>query len=376
MDYVVLAMKGAGRLVVGDAPVQGCNFNDVIWASGIRHVLDHYSGKDIRVELRDFRKTVADRDSFGIMRQSDNLATRQDKSVRVILNEESALAPLDEFADRYRVTCYDPKTMLSHHRPGHHDYMIAETALAANVVIHVGKMKTHRKAGVTGAVKNCVGINTNKDCLPHHRIGSPEEGGDEYRSKDSIKRMCSRLLDLANGPRAALPRFALSTAAGMCWGAVRLLGRDLTWEGSWPGNDTLWRTVLDLNRILQYADKDGMLRNEPQRKVLCFVDGIVAGEGEGPLSTAPAHAGVIIGGFWPASVDAVMATVMGYDWRRIPMIRETLRAFQQRGLALRDDDIRVVSNREELCGPLGKNHQLLSLTPPKYWESIRLAHAE
>src|SRR5438093_548816 len=35
------------------------------------------------------------------------------------------------------------------------------------------------------------------------------------------------------------------------------------YDGNWSGNDTLWRTILDLNRILLHADKNGELRTVP-----------------------------------------------------------------------------------------------------------------
>jgi len=95
-------------------------------------------------------------------------------------------------------------------------------------------------------------------------------------------------------------------------------------DGSWQGNDTLWRTILDLNRILFFADKEGRMRAEPQRRYLSIVDGIVAGEGEGPLGATPVEAGVLVGGFDPSLVDAVAAQTMGFDPQRIPLIREAL----------------------------------------------------
>ena len=58
-------------------------------------------------------------------------------------------------------------------------------------------------------------------------------------------------------------------------------------SGSWCGNDTIWRTVVDLNRILLWFDGDGKPRKVP-RRYLTIVDGIIAGEeayGTGPQTT-------------------------------------------------------------------------------------------
>jgi hypothetical protein len=95
-------------------------------------------------------------------------------------------------------------------------------------------------------------------------------------------------------------------------------------EGSWEGNDTIWRTVLDLNQILFYADRDGVLHDRPQRRYLALVDGIIAGEGEGPLASTPRAAGLLVGGTDPVLVDVACARAMGYRIDRIPMIHRAL----------------------------------------------------
>ena len=58
-------------------------------------------------------------------------------------------------------------------------------------------------------------------------------------------------------------------------------------EGDWYGNDTVWRMALDLNRVLFFADRNGVLQERPQRRYFSVIDGIVAGEGEGPLLPTP-----------------------------------------------------------------------------------------
>lgn len=49
------------------------------------------------------------------------------------------------------------------------------------------KPKAHRKAGITGAMENLVGINGSKDWLPHHRRGSKFDRGDEYLNRNLFK---------------------------------------------------------------------------------------------------------------------------------------------------------------------------------------------
>src|SRR5262249_54864861 len=89
---------------------------------------------------------------------------------------------------------------------------------------------------------------------------------------------------------------------------------------NWHGNDTIWRTGLDLHKIWIYADKSGVLRRTPQRKFICVVDGVVAGEGNGPLAPDPNRAGLCIVGFDPIATDTTCAVVMGFDPAKLPIL--------------------------------------------------------
>ena len=66
------------------------------------------------------------------------------------------------------------------HAPGRHQYLVAREVIEADVIVNLPKLKTHKKAGVTCALKNLIGINGNKEYLPHHRVGGAERGGDCY----------------------------------------------------------------------------------------------------------------------------------------------------------------------------------------------------
>jgi len=365
IDYAVLAMKGAGRLIFGDAPLQLCDFKKLLAVSGVESLRGFYAEMGIPVQAKDFRAIVSHKDSLGVFVQGDNETPDPEEYVLINLKEKSALCPLDGHSNGYRVTCYSPSAMAIRHKTGRHEYLIAKSVLSADVIINVAKMKTHKKAGVTGALKNTVGINTNKEFLPHHRVGAPSEGGDEYRKRSYWKGACSHYLDRGNETDSRLLKYWFHLATMGCWGMIKLFNKDMTWEGSWPGNDTLWRTVLDLNKILLYADKEGNIQPNPQRKLLCVVDGVIAGEGQGPLSPSPRPAGIIICGSSAPKVDALMATVMGFDWKSIPSIREAMNE-----LDMESGEITVISNRQELCGPMDQRHKLFAFTPPRFWEKL------
>src|SRR6185503_1679359 len=66
------------------------------------------------------------------------------------------------------------------HSGERHDYLLCRTPMEADVFINVPKLKTHKKVGVTCALKNLVGINANKNWLPHHTEGAPQNGGDQF----------------------------------------------------------------------------------------------------------------------------------------------------------------------------------------------------
>ena len=45
------------------------------------------------------------------------------------------------------------------------------------------------------------------------------------------------------------------------------------------------------------------------------IDGIIAGQGNGPEAPDPIHTGVLIAGANPLAVDAAAAKMMGFDCR-------------------------------------------------------------
>ena len=106
---------------------------------------------------------------------------------------------------------------------------------------------------------------------------------------------------------------------------IRVLGDSGTTirGGNWSGNDTCWRMALDLNRALLYGNPDGSWRESGSRKpYLAIVDGIVGGQGNGPLCPDPVESGVLLAGDNPAIVDALAARVMGLDAAQLPIVTQ------------------------------------------------------
>jgi len=100
-------------------------------------------------------------------------------------------------------------------------------------------------------------------------------------------------------------------------------------EGSWYGNQTLPRTICDLNRAILYADKNGNLCAEAQRKLLYLVDGIICGEGEGPMHATSKECNMILWGLNSFAIDCVVAKIMGFDAQKIYFLKlaQTIKQF-------------------------------------------------
>ena len=73
--------------------------------------------------------------------------------------------------------------------------------------------------------------------------------------------------------------------------------KDDVYEAMWYGNDTLWRTLQDVNRIVFYADKNGKIQDSPQRNHFHLVDGIIGGEKTGPVNCDPVYPGLLMAGY-------------------------------------------------------------------------------
>ena len=326
-DYVWIALERRGELVIGDAPLQSCSFEDVVRLAELDKLVEYYRGQQLDVKLRDLRlvRAMAQTNSiYGKVLLQEQCDGDPLGYTQVDLGELSLHAHRGVDSGRFRVTCYDPRRMQSHHNPGKHAYIVANSLLEADVVINLPKMKTHHKAGITGALKNFVGINGHKDCLPHHVKGSAGSGGDEYRAPARLKELDSWLVDQQQISSRTLTKKAVAVAHTVLHAAHMAAGSESYWEGSWYGNDTISRTTVDLNRIVLYADKDGSLRREPQREVFNLIDGVIAGELDGPLAPTPKHAGVLLAGWHPVATDMAMARLMGFRCGAINTLRHAL----------------------------------------------------
>jgi len=253
------------------------------------------------------------------------------------------------------------------HSGGRHEYMLCRTPMDADVLINLPKLKSHKKVGVTCALKNLVGINANKNWLPHHTEGTPDQGGDQFPASTAKAKLehswMGRAKRIVNG-RPLLSRLFVP---------VKKLGRlffgdtqKVVRSGNWHGNDTCWRMVLDLNKCLYDFDGAGQPRQKPLR-YLAVVDGIIGGEGNGPMSPDAKPCGVILAGIHPAAVDMAAATLMGFDWQKLRLLKNSFEIQKRNFIPFRPSDISLASNKPEWDGPLGQAGDRFAFKPHFGW---------
>ncbi|HEX7295470.1 MAG TPA: DUF362 domain-containing protein, partial [Pyrinomonadaceae bacterium] len=362
----------AAEVVVGDAPIQTCDFSALLDVTGLGAWANRLQSSDSRFKgIKDFRRTTSRYVNGVRVAQEDILP--EDQFVLFDLAAESLLEPITRDKDDFRVTCYDPRLMAKTHSRGLHRYLVARDVIDADVVINLPKLKTHKKAGITCALKNLIGINGNKEYLPHHRLGGTNLGGDCYPGDSRVKRALEYAADQQNLSDSGAMGRVWSGVATQLTRVLNAMGDNLGIEGSWSGNDTIWRTGLDLNRILLYGNVDGTMSSTPGRRVIHLADAIVAGQGDGPLAPQPLHVGLLFGGNNAASVDWFGARVLAYDPKLVPIVREAFTQFRWPIATFQPADIKLVGD----CGVSKVNDfvlkQQLSVMHPVGWRDAAAA---
>jgi uncharacterized protein (DUF362 family) len=325
VDYAVDAVAPGGEVIIADSPLQSCDMDALRQAMGLDALLAAAARQGVQVRLVDFRRECVVKRPDGLIGRRTPLSGDPEGYVAVDLGEDSALRSLADDPERFRITQYDPEITLRHHAGPAHEFLIPRSLLAADLVISLPKIKTHRKAGMTGALKNLVGINGSKAWLPHHRHGSIREGGDEYLHPSWRKRWLTRVWEKMDRTPSLPVRRLLRRADRLLRDSGRLVPfPDPYFEGSWWGNLTMAAMVCDLNRIFLYANARGEIHSRPVRRMLVVADAVLAGEGEGPLEPTPRELGMMLGGFNPVAVDWVAATLMGFDPWKVPCLTRPL----------------------------------------------------
>ena len=365
--WVAPKLRGQGCVTICDAPQTDSSFAKIREYCHLDEMVERcrneFSGLEIRLlDLRPEEWHAVD----GVTVSKTRLDGDPLGSTKVELNEASEFVGYSGQGKLYGAS-FDMDETNEHHRGERHEYLLCRTAMEADVMINLPKLKTHKKVGITCALKNLVGINANKNWLPHHTEGVPEQGGDQFpkattKTKLEHSWMGAAKRWLKDRPFMSRLFVPLKKLGRLYFGDTQKVVR----SGNWHGNDTCWRMVLDLNNCLFFHDGAGKDRQEPLR-YLAVVDGIVGGEGNGPMAPDAKPCGVIIAGTHPAAVDCVAATAMGFAWDRLRLLKGCFGGRQERFVPFQSGDIETVSGSDSWSGSLDEMNEVFRFRPHFGW---------
>lgn len=334
-DYVYIALKGKGRIIIADGPMDDADFEKIADLRGIWEIQRFYKeNTGFEIEVYDLRREKVKKRGERIVHREELKGDPLGYSV-VDLGDISAFKKNVLDYRTFRGAECKTEIMSLHHNETKDEYLIANTLLCADVVINLPKMKTHKRAGVTLSLKNMVGITGDRNWLPHSsECGSENKCCCNASLKTKVSKLLKNAINLIRPVRDALRQFVGVTEATKT-------------SGNWYGNDIMWRTILDLGYINRYADRKGVMTNLVQRRNFIIVDGIVAGEGDGPTNPAPKPCGVLVGGFNELCVDIATSRVMGFDPMKIPKFKNISNEAFQKFCGMDLKDTKCASNIKE-----------------------------
>mgnify|MGYP002641252912 CR=1 FL=1 len=323
LDYVYIATQGRSPVILGDAPLLGTDFGQAKAAAGWDQIQHFYGRRGIPLRTVDFRAVKNMSGRSGMLQVVEPVGKHEQCGhVEVVLDHLS----LHHLADgQWRTPLPSKRSMRAlgaPHGNGRHTYLIAKPVLEADFVINLPKLRTHCKAGMGGALENMVGINGHADFLPHDVARCTEQDADAYASLSMFRSILSKVLFRKEPGRSTQVRRHESLSSSGEDVIDGILGSNPYRDGGWYGNDSMWRTILDMNRVLLYAGSYGrMSKIARPRKYLTIMDAVQAGQGEAPLEPIPARVGYVLAGRNPVSVDMLASLVVGFDYLKIPSIR-------------------------------------------------------
>jgi uncharacterized protein (DUF362 family) len=330
-DYAAIALQGQGEIVIGDNPSIDADAQTIFERTGLASLpaaLDERFG--IRCRVLDLRpRWTPDLRTYGFKSGTVPLQGDPEGDTTLDLGRHSRFGDVDPA--RLRGVFTDRHETVDSHSGGAHRYCLSNTILNADVFISVPKLKSHHKVGATLNVKGLVGANSNKNLLPHWRIGHPGQGGDEFPA--AHRRLDPLRVAIAHALTDRLPeRLYLAARPWVPAAVSRLLERHAAcsherYRGAWDGNDTCWRMAADLYELF-VNDPIGWraARGKPPLRVFSVVDGITAGEGDGPFSPTAVASRVVVGGRDLLLVDAVAVRYMDYDIGQVRYLASLLQA--------------------------------------------------
>ena len=320
IDRVAKALCGKGKIIIGDNPSIDADFEELLQYTRIKNFISKY---EVPCEIIDLRPLVC-KDLIDYGKKSKMFSQSGDPKGKVEINlgKESLLYNLD--SKLFRGVFDEREETIASHTGEMQLYSFSKSIYDSDVYISIPKLKTHHKTGVTINLKGLVGCITDKNQLVHWRIGIPDTGGDEYPNRNSFE--AEQYNKVKN-------------------------------RGAHPGNDTIWRMVVDLYNAM----------NKRKRKYFSLVDGIIAGEGYGPFCPRSKYANVLIAGDNLLAVDIVSTRLMGIDPLKIRYIKYFLDAN-----LYNINDIIVLSNEYDSDKYFTSLSPYLDFSVPEQWQDIKI----
>lgn len=326
IDYVYLALQGEGSIIIADNPLERADFKILMEFTGIQDTVSKLTRRGYKnLNVIDLRPRIVKEDKAGKLYYED-MPGDPLGYVTIDLGKDSLFAEFDKKPDVHFYTLadrtinhLDPECVREsltdkYHNPSTHKYIVSKTILDSNVIINVAKLKSHCKSGVSLTLKNMIGMVYQKECMPHHRPGIPPNG-DSFPKYPARYYVASRKLYCSLRKWLHVHRIpGFRSFRNMLQKNKILIGQH-TEHGNWKGNDTIWRTILDLNRIAAYADSVGKMQDTRQRNQFALIDGIVSQQGEGPMAGNSVPTSIIFGGLNPILVDALAVKTMGLNYQ-------------------------------------------------------------
>lgn len=375
-DYAAIALDGRGEIVIGDNPSIDADFTKILEHTRLDALPPFFRAQfGLACRVLDLRPVWTPRlADYGFQTRTTTLPGDPEGSSLVNLGRTSRFYGMD--SSQFRGVFTNRDETIRHHTGDRQEYSISNSILNADVFVSVPKLKAHHKVGATLNVKGLVGINGNKNLLPHWRVGYAASGGDEFptvhRNLDPWRlRLVHALEDLVPEPVFLAGRKVMPKAV------TRLFDRHTAhsherFRGAWDGNDTCWRMAADLYTAF-VLDRTGWRARHGKAplRTLSVIDGVMAGEGDGPFCPTPRPAQVVIGSEDLLLADAVAVRFMDFDLAEVKYLASLL------------DDVRldvraatVVSNLPNFESCFHTNTPFGRFQSPQGWPRLSTAAVE
>ena len=371
-DYAALALKGNGKLIIGDNPHVDTNFALITEYCHLEKIAALYRSQGLQCEIVDLRKWyMPDLKYYGFQEGRTALPGDPMGSSCINVSKASYLRELSPIL--FHGTYSNRLETIKHHIFNTHEYVFSNSILSSDVYISIPKLKSHAKVGATLNIKGLIGTISEKNTLVHWSIGYPLLGGDEYPPpklvRDYFKLYFQHLLLNSMPSRLYffLRNYLNKTKIGTIYNNIisTEYQKSKMLRGAWDGNDTIWRMTADVYNafvkdISGFRKKWGL-----PFKGFSVVDGIVGGDTDGPHYPRPVNSGIIVSGEDLLAVDATCVRLMDYNIRAIKYLDALFKEHH-----IIEDDIQVVSNSFNSKDFFKNNSEFLRFIPPHNWPHL------